>query len=431
MTTSIESLIGDLYKKEWSRLLSVLTRIFGPRNFQLAEDVLQESFAKAFDTWTPETTPSNPSGWIVQVAKRKAIDVIRRRKHTVTLPEDLEVRLKSDYTLGHTIDIEFQEQYIKDDQLRMIFLCCGPHLAPKYQLPLVLKSLCGLSTKAIARALLLSDENAKKRLTRAKADIAKRNFAIPKPEDLMAALDGVHTAIYLLFNEGFHGHHDGANDENAPYQRQLCMEAVGLTELILETPQIVTRDTFSLLALMQYNLARAPSKVNAVGDRIPIDLQDRSLWDRPMIATADRLMQFAPSIVEGFGGRYWIEAQIAQLHCAAPHFGKTDWAKIAVLYHQLSSLSGSPLAVLHEAIARAYAGDVPMALDLVHGLLSEPTLKHSHAPLATLAHLHAMNGDAELAHKFAGEAAEKGGTQKEHSVMRTQIERLLNMQQAR
>ena len=412
-------LLARLYKSESARLLAVLVRLFGPKNLDLAEDVLQEAFQRALLAWQEHGVPDNPTGWIMRAARNQAIDTLRKRRTRERHSDELRYQLENDWTLGYAVEREFSEPRVRDDQLRMIFMCASAGITPENRVPLMLRSLCGFSVEAIARALLLSEETVKKRLLRAREKLRGHNFELPPVDQLPPAMDSVHTVIYLLFNEGFH------SPDDVPLRRELCLEAMHLCSLLIEEPRLVNRDTLGLNALMRFQLARAASRVDEHGDNVPIDLQDRAQWDRAEIETGQKLLEAARFWPVGASGRFFWEAAIAYEHCRCRDFASTDWATIAEHYEQLVASTRSPIALLNQAVALAYAGAIERAVSVLDEAGAHPLLEKSHLPPAVRAHLHAMQGHAELAREYAARSAELGGSTRELEVMHRQIERLL------
>ena len=299
----IEAAIGRLYKQEAAKILAVLTRVFGPQNFSLAEDVLQDAFAKALLNWQQQGLPANPLAWLISSAKNQAIDVIRHNKTKLKFADDLSYHLQSEWSLGNTVEQEFSQPKIKDDQLRMIFACCDMDIKAQNRIPFILKTLCGLSLEAIARALLQPPQVIKTRLYRTRKQLQLQSFNFPEPEQLSRLMHKVHTVLYLLFNEGFH-----SSEKQQPINLMFCQEAIGLAKLLIDEPSVVNQDTLGLLALMHFQVARVSSRVDQQGFNIPIDLQDRSLWDLQCFSTATELLQLAPQNKKGGAGRFYLEA---------------------------------------------------------------------------------------------------------------------------
>ncbi len=417
----IETRISQIYKTDSARLLAVLTRIFGSHNFDLAEDTLQDAFRKALIHWQQKGIPDNPSSWIIQTAKNQAIDTIRSNKTKTKFAEDLTQLLESEWSLGNTVELEFKESNIKDDQLRMIFMCCHEDIKPENRIPFILKTLCGFSIQAISRALLLPEATVKKRLLRTREKLKHHKFEFPCPDKVIEVMDTVHTVLYLLFNEGFH-----SSDGQQAINIMFCQEAIGLVNLLIDEPKIVNQDTLALFALMHFHIARIESRIDKDGFNIPIDRQDRKLWKKEYFNTANQFLNLAHLVSHEASSRFFYEALIAKEHCEAISFEHTNWNLIVEHYEKLIEITDSPIARLNQAIAIGYTGDTCSAIKQIESLEGHKALKHSHMPFAVLAHLNAKVGDEQRAYQFANESKKKGGTPNEHRLMMHQIERLLN-----
>ena len=202
---TVKPLIDHLFRHESGKLVAVLTKIFGPKNLELTEDVVQDTLLKALEHWRFHGIPQNPSAWLFTAARNKALDVLRRERHKKEFADDLSALLKSEYSVGPTLNLLVNENEIQDEQLRMMFVCCHPSVAEEGQVALILKTLCGFSVGEIAKAFLTNEETITKRLYRAREQFRQENirFEIPPPQELPLRLDNVLTAIYLLFNEGY------------------------------------------------------------------------------------------------------------------------------------------------------------------------------------------------------------------------------------
>ncbi|GAB2708463.1 RNA polymerase sigma factor [Aliiglaciecola aliphaticivorans] len=418
--TKCEQLVAELQLSQSPRLLAVLVRIFGVHNFDLAEDVLQEAFFKALVDWKSKGIPSNPQAWLMQTAKNRALDCIRQSRTQRKYAQDLSHFLESEWTANTTLDSEFTEHRIKDDQLRMLFMCCHQQLSSENRLPFMLKHLCGLSINAIAKALFTPEATIKKRLLRTRQKLHDYQYTLPSESELPQALDNVHTALYLLFNEGFH-----ADPKDRSEKRIFCRDAMGLVDLLIDENSIANQDTFALLALMYFQMARIDSKNDQQGQPIPIDLQKRSIWNKDMIFKGCTLLELADKLTILGTGRFYLEAHIAYQHCKVDSFSQTPWFDIYCLYQQLFELTGSPVTQLNLAVAQGYSGEISAAIELVTALSLDPVFKQSHLPLATLAHLNALQGNEQQAWQFAKQANEKGGDKHQQKIMMAQIQRLL------
>jgi RNA polymerase sigma-70 factor (ECF subfamily) len=341
-------LTEHLFRHEWGRMVGAVTRIFGLHNLALAEDVVQEAFCRATEVWAFRGVPENPSAWLMATAKNCALDVLRRERTARTFAPELGRLLESEWTLAPVIEEAFGPNAIRDGLLRMMVSCCHPNLAEEAQVALMLHILCGFSVDEIASALVNTHAAIEKRITRSKKTLAKskRLLDVTTPAQFAPRLPAVHTALYLLFNEGYHG----ANPQFA-VRSELCHEAMRLTAVLLEHPLSATPRTYALAALMCLNAGRLPSRIDPSGDLRSLFDQDRSAWDQQLIAEG---MSFLDLSAKGSEvSEYHVEAAIASVHATARRIEDTDWGKIVSLYDSLMSIRPSPIVALNRAIAIA------------------------------------------------------------------------------
>ena len=340
---------GDhLFRRESGRMVAALTRIFGVHNLALAEDVVQDAFCRALEVWRIRGMPENPSACLMATAKNGALDVLRRERTARSFAPELGRFLQSEWTLAPVVEELFAPDAIKDDLLRMMFSCCQPRSSEQAQVALVLHILCGFSVDEIASAFVTTHAATEKRLTRAKKALAgsKRLFDITAPADFSARLPAVHRALYLLFNEGYHG----ASAETA-VRVELCREAMRLNALLLEHPLGATPTTYALAALMCLDAARLPARIDASGNLISLFDQNRSQWDQKLIAEGLRFLELSAAGSELT--QYHLEAAIASIHACARRTEDTDWGAIVLLYDRLMTIRPSPIVALNRAIAIA------------------------------------------------------------------------------
>jgi RNA polymerase sigma-70 factor (ECF subfamily) len=314
--------------------------------------------------------PENPSAWLMATAKNRALDVLRRERTARTFAPELGRLLESEWTLAPVIEEAFGPNAIKDDLLRMMFSCCHPHLAQEAQVGLMLHILCGLSVDEIASALVSTHAAIEKRITRAKRTLAqsKRLFDVTAPAEFSARLPAVHTALYLLFNEGYHG----ANPEFA-VRSDLCREAMRLTAVLLEHPPGATPITHALAALMCLHAARLPARIDASGNLSSLFDQDRSTWDQQLIAEGISFLDRSATGSEL--SEYHLEAAIASVHATAGGIDDTDWAKIVSLYDSLMTLRPSPVVALNRAIAIAQRDGPDRGIEEIQTITDRDRLK--------------------------------------------------------
>ncbi len=328
-------------------MVAALTRLFGVHNLPLAEDVVQDAFCRALEVWKVRGVPENPGAWLMVTAKNRALDVLRRERTARTFAPELSRLLQADTTLGPVVDEAFAEPAIRDEQLRMMFSCCHPRLAEDAQVALVLNILCGFGAGEIAAAFLTGRAATEKRITRAKKTLAgaKRLFDLADGA-FVDRLSAVRRALYLLFNEGYHG----ASAESA-VRVDLCNEAIRLTELLRDYSPAATPETDALAALMYLHAGRLPARLDGGGDLSPLLDQDRSRWDAGLVAKGLALLE--RSAAGHTVTPYHLEAGIAAAHAAAPGVADTDWDLIVSLYDRLMALAPSPVVALNRAIAIA------------------------------------------------------------------------------
>jgi RNA polymerase sigma-70 factor, ECF subfamily len=345
-----------VYREERPRVLATLIRLLG--DFDLAEDALQEAFAAALAQWPSSGVPRNPRAWLVSAARHKAIDRLRRERSFAAKSAEIAYEVPSAAPPPPEID----EQPFSDDLMRLIFTCCHPALAPEAQVALTLKTLCGLSVEEIARAFLVSSSTMAQRLVRAKAKIraARIPYGVPTNEELAERLEGVLRVVYLVFNEGY-----AATSGDELVRRELCTEAIRLGRMVrVLFPN--ESEVAGLLGLMLIQDSRRSARVDAHGEIVTLEEQDRSLWDREEIEEGQALAETA--LRRGGAGFYVLQAAIAALHAQAARAEETDWPQIAALYALLLRLHPSPVVALNHAAAVAMGSGLERGLRLIEEL---------------------------------------------------------------
>ena len=335
-------------KEDWGRLLAAL--ISSLRDFQLAEDCLADAFTSALEHWR-RGVPDNPQGWLLQTARRRAIDRIRRARNFDRKTPDLALLMEMDRA-----DSEEEAAHeIPDERLRLIFTACHPSLDQKTQVALTLRTLCGLSTVEIARAFLDRDDAMAQRLVRARQKISKAgiSYAVPGPEDWEVRLNAVLRVIYLIFNEGHLA------------RLSLVEEAMRLADL-LNKLQPGDAEILGLVALMQLTHARSGASLGADGVLVSLDAQDRGLWDQGAMEEGRRLIE--KTLRLGRPGPFQLQAAIAAIHSEADRFEETRWHEIVLIYGRLLELSANPVVDLNRAVALSYAAGPEVALKAIAGL---------------------------------------------------------------
>jgi RNA polymerase sigma-70 factor (ECF subfamily) len=345
VTEALREIDDRLFRRESGRMIAALTRVFGVHNLALAEDVVQDALCRALEVWRIRGVPDNPSAWLIATAKNRAIDVLRRERTARTFAPELGRLLDTEWTLAPLIDEAFSPNMIRDEQLRMMFSCCHPRLPESAQLALILNILCGFGVSEIASALLTGHAAIEKRISRGKEALAEAKTLFDlKAADFVARLHTVHRALYLLFNEGYHG----ASPE-FPVRADLCAEALRLAMLLREHTPAATPTTNALAALMCLHAARLPGRVDSTGDLSALEDQDRSRWDSRLLA--EGLILFEQSAAGQDLSAYHVEAAIAAVHAGARTLDATDWRAIVSLYDRLMDVAPSPVVALNRAIA--------------------------------------------------------------------------------
>jgi len=356
--------LETLYREERPRALATLIRLL--RDFDLAEDTLQEAFAAAVEQWPRAGVPANPCAWLVSTARHKAIDRLRRDRNFAAKQAEI-AYLSETTSVPDPLDETFA-----DDLLRLIFTCCHPALALEAQVALTLKTLCGLSVEEIARAFLVPPPTMAQRLVRAKGKILRAHipYEVPGGDRLTERLDGVLRVVYLVFNEGY-----AATSGDALVRRELCTEGIRLGRLIVGLLPRVS-EAAGLLALMLLQDSRRSARVDAEGELVTLEDQDRSQWDRAQIAEGEALAEEA--VRRGGAGFYAIQAAIASLHAHAARAEETDWPQIAALYSLLLRLHPSPVVALNHAAAVAMGERLERGLRLIEQIEASGALSGYH-----------------------------------------------------
>jgi RNA polymerase sigma-70 factor, ECF subfamily len=357
-----------VFRSEAGRVLATLIRLVG--DFGLAEEGLQEAFAAALQQWPESGTPSNPRAWLVNVGRHKAIDRVRRQKVFRDRQREMEIEAAID---AQAVSGEIDDRAVDDDILRLIFTCCHPALNMETQVALTLRAVCGLSTEAVARAFLVSEETMAQRLVRAKTKIrtAKIPYQTPAPAQLNERIDGALAVIYQVFTEGY-----APTSGDDLVRADLSGEAIRLGRLLdvlmPERPAIA-----GLLALMLLHDARRGARTTPEGDVIQLEYQDRTRWNRAEITEGAALVERALR-GPGLPSVYAVQAAIAALHAQADRFEATDWPQIVGLYDVLMRLHPSPVVALNHAAAVSMVDGPQKALNLVDALAAREHLAGYH-----------------------------------------------------
>lgn len=333
------------FRHESARLVATLAGQFGAQRLQWVEDVVQEALVRAMQTWPYQGVPGNPAAWLTQTARHLALDQLRREQRW----NEREEGVSAEQARWMAVPVEeavWDDSHLRDDTLRLMFVCCHPQLSAEAQIALALRTLCGLSPAEIAAAFVTTEAAISKRLVRARARIRELElpFELPEAHELPQRLDAVLASLYLLFNEGYK-----ASSGEHLLRADLCHEAIRLADLLAAHPATDLPQCHALLALMLLSAARLPARTDDAGDILRLHEQNRSLWDQSLIQRGIQQLQLSAqgdTLTE-----YHLEAGIAACHSTAANHESTDWARILVLYDQLMQLTPSPVVALNRAIA--------------------------------------------------------------------------------
>jgi RNA polymerase sigma factor (sigma-70 family) len=406
-----------LFRHEAGHMVATLTRLFGTHNLALAEDVVQDAFCRAFEVWKVRGVPENPSAWLMATAKNRAIDALRRERTARTFEPELSRLIQSEWTLAPGVEELFAANAIKDDLLRMMFSCCHPRLGEEAQIALMLNILCGFGVDEVAGAFVRTHSAIEKRISRAKRVFAssKKLFDVSAGAEFCSRLPAVQRALYLLFNEGYHG----ASPESA-VRADLCREAMRLTAILLEHPFGVTPATYALAALMHLDAARLSTRTDSSGNLSSLFDQDRSLWDSKLIAEGQRLLDLSatgPDLTE-----YHLEAAIAWVHATAGRIEDTNWGQIVALYDTLMTIRPSPVVALNRAIAIGQHQGPERGLQEILGIANHSRLAKYPFYFAALGEFESRSGKYEQAQEQFERALGLARNPMERSFLRKRIQ---------
>jgi RNA polymerase sigma-70 factor (ECF subfamily) len=387
----VNQLLDDLFRRTSGQIVATLTRILGARNLALAEEVAQDALIKALQLWPTEGVPANPSAWLIQVAKHRALDLLRREQWLSDRAPMLAALDAASQPPNTDVQLRGEPSLPDDDQLAMMFLACHPILTREARVALTLKTVCGFGVAEIARALLSRDDAIAQRLVRAKRQLRDADVRFELgPEEYLARLDSVLDAVYLLFNEGY-----GAHAGDDLMRTELCDEAIRLASVLVEHATTSTPAVHALLALMLLQGARLSARLGASSDLLTLAEQDRGQWDRQMIARG--LVHLNRSADGDKLTPYHVEAGIAVEHATAESYAATDWRRIVELYDVLLAINPTPVVALNRAIAISRSRGPKAGLDAVSALVRTGALRDYYLLPATLGELSRECGDVAAA----------------------------------
>jgi RNA polymerase sigma factor (sigma-70 family) len=415
-SSSTEKTVDHLFRHQAGKMVAVLTHFLGLSNLQLAEDVVQDSFVKALQTWKLSGPPEKPEAWLLQVAKNKAVDLLRRQAlHNRFTQEEIHV-------LTENADIFFHEQEMADSQLRMFFACCHPSLKQEDQIALTLKIVSGFSMPEIARALLTSDAVVQKRISRAKTLLRDNRVTleIPAGGELQPRLDTVYTVLYLLFNEGYN-----SLKSDELIRRDLCGEAMRCCKLLTEHAMVKQPVAHALLALMCLHAARFNSRISLHNEIILLEEQNRSLWDNELIQVGFHYLNLSS------GGEmissYHIEAAIAAEHAVAKKFADTNWPRLLQLYDLLLEIKPSPAIQLNRSVVLAQLGQIETAIASILSIPSiDQLLRTDHLYSAVLGNLYKQLSNTVMAKEYFINAQKLTPSLAEKKLLQSRLDELIS-----
>jgi RNA polymerase sigma-70 factor, ECF subfamily len=389
MTAEVKAAVDAAFREEWGRVVATLIRVTG--DWDLAEECAQDAFAVALQRWPRDGIPGRPGAWLTTAARNRAIDVLRRRTVGAAKLREVAALSPPDSGSSSAFELETDHSGVPDDRLRLMFTCCHPALSLEARVALTLRTLAGLTTAEIARAFLSSEATMAKRLVRAKQKIANAGipYRVPPAHLLPDRLPGVLGVLYLLFNEGY-----SATAGAELIRRNLSAEAIRLGR-VLDRLMPAEPETAGLLALMLMHDARRAARLDADGEIVTLEDQDRGAWDAAEIGEGVALLEAA--LRRGRTGPYQVQAAIAACHVTAARAADTDWAQIARLYGQLEQFLPTPVVELNRAVAVAMAEGPEAGLALVTALEASGRLAGYHLLSATKADMYRRLGRADEA----------------------------------
>jgi RNA polymerase sigma factor (sigma-70 family) len=414
----INTVTDQLYRHASGKMIAVLTRIFGTDQLETAEDVVQQAFIDAMRVWRIKGIPANPEAWLFRVAKNKAIDLIRKNKYSVQFDfNDPERQLfTSEYTLSVAMNNFWNDDPVKDDLLRMMFVCCNEDIPQENQITLILKTLCGFTTLEIAKAFLTTEDSISKRLYRTKEILRaqKIRMEIPPAEKLKPRLNAMLNSIYLLFNEGYN-----SSNSDELIRRDLMNEAILLCRLLTENTNTALPETYALMALFCFQFSRNDSRLDENGDIVLLREQDRSRWNSRLIMEGNEYMDksaFGDAITA-----YHLEAAIAYEHASARNFGDTNWQRILELYNLLCKINPSPVTALNRAIVTLQLYGPHAALEELKIMQNNKKMEAYYLYHSLMGEIHSRLDNSQLAIECYRKASDLTGSEKEKKFLARKI----------
>ena len=413
MENSSSALASHFFRKEYGKLVAVISRYLGNEQVETAEDIVQETMLKATTHWEMHGIPEHPKAWLYTTAKNLALNVLKRKKY------HREYLSKNSLSPSLEDSSPFSEELIADSQLRMMFSCCHPSISENSQIALVLKILSGFSIQEIAHAFFSNTETINKRLVRGRKQLRQVSLELFNEDVVNQRLEAVLKTIYLLFNEGYF-----PSNKNEVVRFDLCLEAIRLAKLLLESKNIHQKaDIHSLLALMYFNVSRFRSRISKDGQLMDLKEQDRSLWDSESIQTG--MLHLEEFTKFDQVSRYAILATISAHHCTAATYGETKWKDILALYDQLLSLEESPIVVLNRAVVLAEVEGTNKAIETLEKLDAETDIGQYHIFHFTLGELFRQSQQGSKARKAYQKAQQLTPNSRDKELLSKKIQHLV------
>ena len=416
--TMICDQVDHLFRQESGKMVAVLVGIFGPKHLEMAEDVVQNTLIKALEVWKFKGVPEHPKAWLYRVAKNNALDIIKResRNEFFDAAEPESQLLHSGYTRSSVMNDFWEEGRIQDEFLSMMFACCHPDISVENQITFTLKTLCGFSTREIAKAFLTSEEVISKRIYRTKEHFRKHNMRpkIPELDELEQRLAAVSSIIYLIFNEGYSSTH---SDELI--RKDLIGQALFLTRSLLDNERTNYPEINALMALMCFHTARLEGRLNKDGELIVLSKQDRSTWDQELINEGRRYLFQA-----GKGERistYHFEALIAYEHCNAPTYDSTDWTAIYRHYETLLALKFDPVVYLNQCLVYLELEGPEKALKALKKIENNKYIKKYYLYYSALGEINTRMGNHTAAKENYNKALKLTKSNKEKTFLKQKL----------
>ncbi len=414
--TYTSSLAEHFFRNEYGKMVVVISRYLGINQIETAEDIVQETLLKAVENWQQNGMPPNPEGWLYTTAKNITLNILKRDKNfQKIINEKRNIDFKSEENLN------FSNNYISDEQLRMMLSCCHPTIPENTQIALILKILCGLSIKEIASAYQTSPETINKRLVRGRKQLRENHIDLQGKVDLNTQLPIILKTIYLIFNEGYSPHF-----KNDIIQFDLCLEAVRICEIIINNPHIPDKtESHALAALIYFNTSRFKARFNKNNEVIDLKHQERNLWDQRLIQRGIHYLNLIMNENKEIISKYFILASISMHHCLATNYNQTNWNEILMLYNLLLNIENSATVKLNRAVIICEAKGVEAGIEALKPLENEINTTNIYLFHATYTDFLVRKNDIENARVHFNEAIKTCKTKRDRNFLEKKFSNLV------